>query len=268
MLNNSYSRLATLSFALSVKLVISSMLPATAISPYREQQPLAFSRGEAIAQIRERRSRLRFKVPAIEPSRNLRGGAARGQCGVGANAVQMRALLPQTNLGLTTLDKPTFFFHVSPTAVKEAKFLLLNAKGDTIIYEKTFPLNQTGGILSFTLPADADVLEIGEEYTWELSVLCDPYDHKGNPNVQGSIKRMKPSSRFTRELANAPNRDRVLLYAEGDPNGGVGGFWYDAIKTLADLRSANPNDPTLISDWKELLDSAGLNAVAQERLLP
>ncbi|MEW6496723.1 MAG: DUF928 domain-containing protein [Cyanobacteriota bacterium] len=270
MLIKSYSRLVTLSFALSVELVISSILPAMAMSPYTEQQQLAFSSAEIIAQRSNRRSRLRFKVPGIRPSRNLQGGAARGNCGVvGAKAVQMRALLPNTKIGLTTTGNPTFFFQISPTSVEEAKFILLNAKGDTIIYEKTFSLNKTGGVLSFTLPADADALEVGEEYTWELAVLCDPDDQVGNPRVQGSIKRIEPSSMFTRELANAPMRDRVVLYAEGDQNSEVeGGYWYDAIKTLADLRLANPNDPTLISDWKELLDSAGLSAVDQELLLP
>lgn len=269
MLIKSYSRLVTLFFALSVELVISSILPATAISSYTEQQQLAFSHGELIAQRRSRRSRLRFKVPGIKPSRNLGAGAARGNCGVvGAKTVQMRALLPNTKIGLTTTGHPTVFFQISPTSVEEAKFILLNAKGDTIIYEKTFSLNKTGGVLSFTLPADADALEVGEEYTWELAVLCDPDDQVGNPRVQGSVKRIEPSSMFTQKLANAPIRDRVVLYAEGDQNSGVeGGYWYDAIKTLADLRLANPNDPTLISDWKELLDSAGLSAVDQELLL-
>ena len=270
MLIKSYSRFFTISLALSLELVISSILPATATASYTEQQSLAFRSEEIISQRRNRRSRLRFKVPGIRPSRNLQGGAARGNCTLsGAKKIEMKALLPNTNLGLTTTGKPTFFFQVSPTSVEEAKFILLNAEGDTIIYEKTFPLTKTGGVLSFTLPADADALEVGKEYTWELAVLCDPDDQVGNPRVQGSIKRIEPSSMFTQKLANTPVRDRVLLYAEGDQNSTVeGGFWYDALKSLADLRLANPNDPTLISDWQELLNSAGLNAIDQERLLP
>jgi hypothetical protein len=48
----------------------------------------------------------------------------------------MKALLPDTNIGLTTTGKPTFFFQISPTSVEEGKFLLLNAKDDTIIMSK------------------------------------------------------------------------------------------------------------------------------------
>ncbi|HEY9831269.1 MAG TPA: DUF928 domain-containing protein [Stenomitos sp.] len=258
MVIKSYPRLTTVSLALSLELALSSLLPATAMYPSTQQQPPAFSQREFLAQ---RRSRLKFKVPGIRPSRNLEGGAARGGCGsVGGQKMQMKALQPESNIGLTTVGKPTFYFQISSTSVEEAKFLLLNAKGDTIIYEQTFPLTKTGGIKSFTLPADAEALQPGTEYTWELVANCDPEDQKGNPRVQGSIKRVQPEQKFLSDLARVSMRDRVALYAEA-------GYWYDSLKTLADLRSANPNNSDLISDWQDLLESVGLGKVAKEPLL-
>ena len=258
MVIQSYPRLMVVSLALSVELALSSILPAIAISPSTQQQHSQPSPHSALAQ---RRSRLRFKIPNISPSRRLEGGIARGNCGFdAANKIQMKALLPDTNIGLTTTGKPTFFFQISPTSVEEGKFLLLNAKGDTIIYEKTFPLTKTGGVTSFTLPADADALEVGREYTWELVVNCDPEDQRGNPRVQGSIKRLPPSQKLANDMARMSMRDRAAVYA-------AAGYWYDSLKTLADLRSTNPNDSTLISDWNDLLESAGLSKVAKEPLL-
>lgn len=258
MVVKSSSHLVILSLAISLEFGISSVLPVTATSPSSWQQPLSSSK-EVIAQ--RRRSRLRFKVPRISPSRKLEGGAARGNCNLdGGKKIQMQALLPNTNIGLTTAEKPTFFFQVSQTPVQEAKFILLNDQGDTIIYEKTFPLTKTGGVMSFTLPADADALEVGKEYSWEVVVNCDPVDQKGNPRVEGSIKRVQPNAELVSNLAKVPIRDRVDLYANQ-------GYWYDSIKTLADLRRTNPNDPTLVNDWKDLLDSAGLNTLAQDPLL-
>jgi hypothetical protein len=172
----------------------------------------------------------------------------------------MKALLPDTKIGLTTTGKPTFFFQISPTSVEEGKFILLNAKGDTILYEKTFPLKKTGGVMNFTLPDDADALEVGREYTWELVVNCDPEDQRGNPRVQGSIKRLPVSQQLASDLARASMRDHAAVYAEA-------GYWYDSLKTIADLRSTNPNDSTLISDWNDLLESAGLTKLAKEPLL-
>lgn len=258
MVIQSYPRLTVVSLALSLELALNSILPAIAISPSTQQQHSQPSPQLALAQ---RRSRLRFKVPGIRPSRRLEGGIARGNCGFdAANKIQMKALLPDTNIGLTTTGKPTFFVQISPTSVEEGKFILLNAKGNTIIYEKTFPLKKTGGVMSFTLPDDADALEVGREYTWELIVNCDPEDQRGNPRVQGSIKRLPPSQQLASNLARASMRGRVELYAEA-------GYWYDSLKTLADLRATNPKDPNLINDWNDLLESAGLIKVAQEPLL-
>ena len=187
MVIKSYPRLTTVSLALSLELALSSLLPATAMSLSIQQQQPAFSQREVLAQ---RRSRLRFKVPGIRPSRNLEGGAARGGCGpVGGNKIQMKALQPATNIGLTITGKPTFFFQISSSSVEEATFKLLNAKGDTIIYEKTFPLTKTGGVMSFTLPADAEALEVGKEYSWELVANCDSLDQQGNPRERLQTRR-------------------------------------------------------------------------------
>ena len=258
MVIKSYPSLATFSLALFLELALNGTIPAFAISSSTQQQQLPLSRGEILAQ---RRARLRFKVPGIRPSRNLEGGAARGNCNLdGGKKLQMKALLPDTNIGLTTDGKPTFFFQISPTAVQDAKFILLNAKGNDIIYEKTFPLTKTGGIVRFTLPADANALEVDQEYSWEVVANCDADDPRGNPHVQGSIKRVQPSQKLTSDLAKASMRDRAALYAQES-------YWYDSLKILADLRIANPGDPTLVRDWKDLLESAGLNTVTQEPLL-
>lgn len=254
-----YQRLTLVSLTLFLELATSGILPARAKYQYPEQLQNLAPHGELVAQ---RRARLRFKVPNIRPSRNLSGAAARGgNCSSdGVKNLQMKALLPNSSIGLTTSEKPTFFFQISPTSIKEAKFLLLNARGDTILYKKTFPLTHTGGVMSFTLPADAEALEVDQEYTWELAVLCDPDDQRGNPSIQGSIKRIEPSQKLANDLGNTPLQERTKLYANE-------GIWYDTIKGLADLRLANPNDPTLANDWKELLDYAGLSSIDREPLL-
>lgn len=254
-----HQRLTLISLTLFLQLVTSGILPVTAKSPYIEQQRSLFRNDQILAQ---RRARLRFKVPNISSSRNLSGAAARGNCSVeGVKNIQMKALLPHTNIGLTTSEKPTFFFQISPTSIKQAKFLLLNAQGDNILYKKIFPLTHAGGVMSFTLPADAEALEVGQEYTWELAVLCDPDDQTGNPFVQGSIKRIELNQRLENDLIKVPMAERTELYVHE-------GIWYDSLKSLADLRFSNPHDPTLVNDWKELLDYAGLSSIDREPLLP
>jgi hypothetical protein len=51
----------------------------------------------------------------------------------------------------------------------------------------------------------------------------------------------------------------VALYAKS-------GVWYEASANLAALRKAQPNDPEVASAWKELLETAGLDAIANATL--
>jgi len=145
---------------------------------------------------------------------------------------------------LTVAAKPTFFFQVSKSAAKEAKFSLLNKEGDDTLYEKTFPLTSTGGVMSFTLPADAQTLEVNKEYRWSLEVICDTQDgdQGGNTHVEGAVKRVTPEAPIAQELNNAPISDRLTIYTQA-------GYWYDTVKTLAQLRLDNPNDSTLKEEW-------------------
>ncbi len=256
MLKKNWLQLTTLSLALVLEPIMIVNLPATATQATLLAKPQLI-RGELIALQR----RMRFRVPGIRPTYSLRGGAARGNCSAdGTSKVDVVALMPKTDIGLTVAEKPTFFFRVSKTSVQEVKFNLLNEKGDAIIYDKVLPLNNTGDVMSFTLPADAPALEVGKEYQWEVVVNCDPYDQNGNPRVATAIKRVQPSPTLMSKIAQAKPSDRPFLYAED-------GIWIDALSTLAKLRVANPNDSELKEEWTTLLTSAGLQNIATAPLI-
>lgn len=252
MLKKNFLRLTTLGLVLLLEPLLMTILPATASQHTLLTQP-ELMRRELLAL---QRRRLGFKVPRLRPSGNLTGGAARGNCNAdGTEKIDVVALMPKTNIALTVAQKPTFFFRVSKTSVQEAKFNLLNEKGDTIIYDQTFPLTNTGDVMSFTLPDDAPALEIGKEYQWELVVNCDPDDPSGNPRVRTAIKRVEPSAILVNKLAQSQLNERPDVYAQE-------GIWIDALSTLAQLRVANPNDLELQEEWTSLLDSVGLKEIA------
>ena len=62
------------------------------------------------------------------------------------------------------------------------------------------------------------------------------------------------------ELEKAAPKDRPSIYANA-------GLWYDTVTSLVQLREANPNDPQLAEDWTDLLQSIGLDAIAQAPLV-
>lgn len=214
-----------------------------------------------------RRSLLRFKVPGIRGSRNLEAGAARGQCTPQA----IGAVLPVKPTGmsateipveLTLSDRPTFFVNVPETSAQQAAFLLRNEAGDEIILEKTLPFNANNGIMSYTLPADFSGLEVGKKYRWRFSLLCDPNggDRSGDPVASGWIERVQPTAALVTQLQTSTPKQRVFIYAEN-------GYWHDTLKTLADLRAEKPSDFTLIRDWVDLMNSAGLSAIANRPIV-
>lgn len=252
MLKKNCLQLTTLGLVLLLEPMLMVIMPATASQHNLLTKP-ELLRGELLAL---QRRRLGFKVPRLRPSGNLSGGAARGNCNAdGTEKIDIVALMPQTNIALTVAQKPTFFFRVSKTSVQEAKFNLLDEKGNTIIYDKTFSLNNTGDVMSFTLPDDAPTLEIGKEYQWELVVNCDAFDPNGNPRVKTAIKRVEPSAILASKLAQAQPNERSDIYAQE-------GIWIDALSTLAQLRIANPNDSEIKDEWTSLLDSVGLKEIA------
>lgn len=252
MLKKNCLQLTTLGLVLLLEPMLMVIMPATASQHTLLTKP-ELTRGELLAL---QRRRLGFKLPGLRPSGNLTGGAARGNCHAdGTDKIDIVALMPKTNIALTVAQKPTFFFRVSKTSVQEAKFNLLNEKGDTIIYDKTLSLANTGDVISFTLPDDAPTLEIGKEYQWELVVNCDAFDPNGNPRVKTAIKRVELSTILASKLAQAQPNERPDVYAQE-------GIWIDALSTLAQLRVANPNNSELRDEWTSLLDSVGLKEFA------
>ncbi|WP_414552431.1 DUF928 domain-containing protein [Anabaena sp. CCY 0017] len=252
-------------FLLSLGLILSTnflhtTLAVTAASPMTIAQRRRFTP--------RRRSLLRFKVPNVRGSRNLEAGAARGQCspqGISAVLPAKPATMRtrQIPVELTLSDRPTFFVNVSETTAKQALFLLRNEAGDEILLEKNLNLTANKGIMSYTLPDDFSGLEIGQKYRWRLTLLCDPKggDRSGDPVASGWIERVEPTPDVAQQLESATETERTVIYADN-------GYWHDTLKIMADLRSANPRDMTLIRDWLDLFESAGLNELANKPLIP
>jgi hypothetical protein len=270
MMKKSSRYFKTFTLTLSVGLVMSATLPATAsIKDTSVSQGLR-NRSETI--LAQRRSRLRFKVPGIRPSLGREGGLSRSSqitASCDGQQISMTSLLPRTNLASLPKDKieiestvaprPTFFVHVSQTSGQKAEFMLVNEKGEEVYKNNNITLSGSPGIISISLPANAPALEVGKSYYWSLTAICDD-DWAKNPAVDGWVKRIELNSTLANQLKRAAPRDRPVLYADAS-------IWTDALTALADLRKANPNDSQLRQDWEDLLKSVGLDTVAQATLI-
>ena len=168
-------------------------------------------------------------------------------------------LMPTTNYGRTISSRPTFLVYMPPTASKEVFFSLQDANRNHH-YQTKFQISGQGGIVALTLPDEAPELEMGKEYVWFLA----PIEPNGilrpdNYGVNGWVKRVD-SPIESQELSSSNPIELATLYAKE-------GIWYDTLQVLSAAKLAQPDDSTLASEWKDLLEQVKLEAIANEQIL-
>lgn len=207
--------------------------------------------------------RITFDPPGPGKPKDTAGGASRdgGQCSQesAAQSSCVKALMPTTQEGLTVAERPVFLAYVPETSAKQVFFSLVD-ENNQHIYQTKVPITGNSGILSVQLPDNAPALEIGKNYQWAFIIVGEQGLRPDSPVVQGSIKRIEADTALKSQLVNASPLERAALY-------GKAGIWIDTISTLAELRKSQPADTNLAENWKKLLTSVGLEAIAAQPFL-
>ena len=204
-------------------------------------------------------------VPPIEdmlPGDLPRATDTRGGC-VKKDKKQkdLTPLLPKSKMGRTVSEYPLFFFYLPETEAQVAEFVLQDEKGNQI-YQTTLKINNSSGIVGVSIPTNQNVspLQIGKNYRWSVTLICDTEDRSKDVFEAGIVRRVELSADILRELDAADPREKTFIYAEN-------GIWQDALSTLVAARRANPNDAMLKTDWESLLDSVNLGEIAKEPIV-
>lgn len=195
-----------------------------------------------------------FRVPSRGLPENRQGGASRGPCF--ADGRRLTALVPRAG-GETAAEYPTVFWYMPKMKAQEApapemEFTLRDAN-EQEIYSAKYPLPKyndgsvgTSGIMSLTL-ASPYSLKVGQEYKWQLRVMCDSQDPSGADaqTAEGIIKRVAEDSDLERRVQQAASEERIILYAKANR-------WYEMLANLIALRRIRPNDPSVTDAWNKL----------------
>lgn len=224
-----------------------------------------------------------FSPPPPPPDRGAageRGGAASRGCSVGnQSAIALVPVYKQTLKqgqteavsvtkvwGLTTEEYPTFWFFVpyKKSTINSIEFVLKDesSKLSPTLYRTIVTIPETPGIISIPLSATTPPLQVNKMYHWffKIKVICNPQQPAQREYVEGWVQRVNPNPQVVDSLKQATPQQRVRLYAEN-------GIWYDALTTLAELRLAKPQDPTLAKEWMNLLKSVDLENLAKQPLI-
>lgn len=198
-------------------------------------------------------ARITFKAPIGlgVPGRRVAGGSRSieqkdRQC-VSQNQ-RVVALVPKSNVVLTTEKNPVLFFYVPQTSAPQLE-LVVQDKSQKFIKQSYKP-NGQGGVIG--IPLNKTSLAVGQEYRWYFSIICNPKERSKDQEVEGVIQRVNPDAQLQAKLNKATPSERVNIYAEA-------GLWQNSIADLAQLVSSHPNDPNFRSDWKQLLTAEGVS---------
>ncbi|HBL13390.1 MAG TPA: hypothetical protein DD379_18715 [Cyanobacteria bacterium UBA11162] len=202
----------------------------------------------------------------IGSPRRVEGGGTRSttsNCPV--NGKPLTALVPTNGFGVTVTPYPTFFVYMPATSSEgvplEVEFILKDSNKNEI-YQTRFETTGRAGIIAISLPSEAGLspLEMGEDYQWSFSMICQDSDRAKDRVVQGALRRVQLDPILETQLKQASPEQQIELYAGGE-------IWHEALARLVELRREHPTDPTVAAQWVQLLNAAGLGDMAQESLV-
>lgn len=161
---------------------------------------------------------------------------------------QLTALIPPSLNSATASASPRLFFAVPVINPNTSIEFVVRDQADQLIYENTFSGLGQAGILSVNLPANT--LKPAGEYHWYLSVICNQRDRAYDYVVEGVVQRVTTLPSNLRQKGNL--EEQIKIYQSQN-------LWQDKLAVLADLKRQRPNDPQVLTLWKETLKSVNLD---------
>ncbi|BAY19146.1 hypothetical protein NIES21_50050 [Anabaenopsis circularis NIES-21] len=189
------------------------------------------------------------------PGRRVPGGSRGINC-VAKNQY-LTAIVPISNIGLTTIANPSLYFYIPDNKAPEVE-LVVQDENEQEVYKQKYKPSGNAGVVGVSLPDNT--LAKGQKYRWNFSIICNTQDRSLDKLVQGTIQRID-NPQLMSKLENASPQERLKLYAEA-------GIWQDALDTLAKLRYSRPQDSALKADWVSLLTTDGVKLDTQVAQAP
>ena len=163
---------------------------------------------------------------------------------------------------LTVSAHPMILVRVPNLPETTAYFGLQNEDGTEELYLTEFELiDEQAGIVGLQVPSTAPPLETGQKYMWQFALRSSCSEGVGEVQLvtNGWLERIEPTDTLA-SVEQVPLHDRPNLYAEA-------GIWQEMVSSLAELRLQNPDDSELAETWASLMESVGLENLANEPIL-
>lgn len=166
--------------------------------------------------------------------------------------------------GSTQKNTPTLLFYIpqTPETSPTGEFILQtrgNSRGRDIqnVYQRTFALSETVGVLPLTLPTTNDsgepLLKENEYYRWYFKVHCTATNEEQREHVlKGWIRLMPESGSSTRELVSDTDNEPI---------------YYDELADAALAQLHSEPLATNVEMWQSWLQTIGLEAYSTAHIM-
>ena len=173
------------------------------------------------------------------------------------NRLNLTAVVPDSNYGLTVANRPSFWVYFPKTSAQKA---ILSIKEEGIKSHWQQPVNLTGegGITRIKLSKNAPALEIGKNYQWAVILVCGNRPNPNDPVVAAWIKRIDRSTITQYISPLSTELEKAAIYARR-------GIWYNALDIL--LQAKKPSLNNWQDLWVQYLQSGGLEELADEPII-
>lgn len=196
---------------------------------------------------KDSRTRIRFRPRSGDaPSARLTGGSR----GKGNEQISLDVLTPE-EIGLTTQEQPSLFWHQSKPADVEFELTLLQENKIEPLIHVNVKKSVKAGIQRLILAKHDVKLDMDVEYQWVVALITDPDSRSSDLVASGVIERIALSPELKAQINNAQPADLAATYAEA-------GIWYDSLAALTDQIDAHPHDADLVAARTDLLAQVGL----------
>lgn len=211
---------------------------------------------------------LNFQPPPMTAPGNREAGGQRNDTCVDTTAgTELLALVPETNVSLTTKASPALLAYIPPNSVERAEIRILEEDTQAEVYvgQVTLPESTTdsdymyeAAIVSISIPSEVVTLQPGKNYIWALMLVCNSNNRAEDIVVDVIIQQVDHTYRSMLPADVNQALDSIDTIASDEQLAifSSAGLWQDLISELSVLVQENPDAYGTL--WTSLLDTQGL----------
>lgn len=206
---------------------------------------------------------LELNLPDYGSPDDRENGGKRPGCPEFSDNISLTALIPKSHSGLTTLDRPNFYFYVpySQHDGVSAEFLLRyypTPHNSINIYQQKIELGDTAGIIKINFPDTIEPLIENGIYDFSLTLTCEGANEQ--MWVTSYLQKVTLNPEIQEQLINANLGEKLEIYAQN-------GLWFDLLNNVAQLYYLEPENEVIKNIWRDILQQIELENIVDKPLV-